>query len=237
MSCIPIPALLTRPWRAPKRSMVLSTASMHWGHCVTSHWKQIRQSCNPSVSAKLMSSLDSAVLAGKSSTATRTPLPISATVIARPSPRAPPVTIATKFNGSVSIRLHSEIARLDLCVSFEFGRCASVNDAPFVHDIDGIRVPQRECQLLLDEKDGCACALETFDGASEFAHHQRRQPFGWLVHDQKRRIADQRTSCCKHLLFTTTKRARGAAQAASQNWKKFDDLFKIPGAAAASSHV
>src|SRR6476659_3519757 len=115
-----------------------------------------------------LSSRSSAALAARSATATRTLLRIRARVMARPSPRAPPVTMTALFAGSDAFggKIHSykildtEVSRLRLGVSCKLGGAASMNDTALAHDKDRIRVPQRKGKLLLDKKDRCARLLE-----------------------------------------------------------------------------
>src|SRR5262245_57374003 len=100
MCCMPTPALLTRPWTAPKRSTALRTAAVQSAQRVTSQsmgWIRSSTCCARASSA---SSRMSAWLDGRSATATRTPALARPSAMARPRPRAPPVTIAARSDGA-----------------------------------------------------------------------------------------------------------------------------------------
>src|SRR5947199_1318747 len=203
------------------------------------------RSCNVSLPAMSLSSRSSAALAGRSATATRTLLRIRASVMARPSPRAPPVTMTALFAGSDAfggkIRsyqlLDTEVSRLRLRISRKLGGAASMHDTALAHDKDHVRVPQRKGKLLLDEKDRCARLLERRNGTAELAHHHRRQSLGRLVHQQQRRISDQRARCREHLLLAAAELAGKAAQPAVKIGKEIDDPGKVPLAPPARGHL
>src|SRR2546430_226217 len=62
---------------------------------------------------------------------------------------------------------------------------------------------ERELDVLLDEDDGLPFGFELRDGAANLCDQLRREPLGWLVHQQHARIAHERASDREHLLLAT----------------------------------
>src|SRR5487761_655426 len=81
--------------------------------------------------------------------------------------------------------LNAQVASLRLAVGRELGRRAMMDDAPLAHDVDAVGVAEHEGELLLDQEDRGAGLLERRDEPAQLAHHERRQPLGRLVHQQK----------------------------------------------------
>src|SRR4051812_41078353 len=97
---MPMPALLTSPCTAPKRPTAALTVFWQSDHWLTSQSTGNTLSGNPSRCAVPSRSRISFWLEGRSAAATRTPARASPSVMARPMPRAAPVTITAMLVGS-----------------------------------------------------------------------------------------------------------------------------------------
>src|ERR687892_2532296 len=75
-----------------------------------------------------------------------------------------------------------EIPGLGGRIRAERVRRALVDDPALAQQVDVVGDAQREGQVLLDEQDRDALALEVGQHAAELADQQRRQPFRRLVH-------------------------------------------------------
>ena len=95
-----MPALLTRPWRAPKRLVAVCTAAVQSCHREMSHSIGTISPFTPCRRAVSSTSFMASALEARSAAPTRAPVDASASVMARPMPRAAPVTMTAMFAGA-----------------------------------------------------------------------------------------------------------------------------------------
>jgi len=86
-------------------------------------------------------------------------------------------------------------------VGTEFAGRALEYDTTVPHDIDAMRNPERDRQLLLNQQDGDASLRDMRNQITDLLHDQRCQPFCRLVDHDEFRIAYQRAAGGEHLFL------------------------------------
>src|SRR6266481_2657451 len=110
---------------------------------------------------------------------------------------------------------------------------AAKHHAASIDNDDIVGEIERELDVLLDEDDGLPFGFELRDGAANLCDQLRREPLGWLVHQQHARIAHERASDREHLLLATGERARDLGVALGKAGKKLKDAPDGPARVAA----
>src|SRR2546427_704652 len=123
------------------------------------------------------------------------------------------------------------------CEISKWGRPARVHDLAAVEHVHAIGDGDGHRQILLDQQDGEARALELGDDAPDLAHQQRRQPLGGLVHQQERRVAHQGAADGQHLLLAARELAGAALRALGQAGEERVNLLERPAPPAAAGDV
>src|SRR5271155_5727144 len=92
-----------------------------------------------------------------------------------------------------------------------------------------VRDRSRDSNVLLDDEDGKVLLVgETDQEIPHLGHDHRREAFGWLVHDKKPRIAEQRPRDRQHLLFAARQLAATVRAPLGQTWKNRIDPLDRP---------
>src|SRR5271165_93779 len=94
--------------------------------------------------------------------------------------------------------------------SRELGVGEGVDDLSVLHDEEAIGQSRGEAEVLLDQEDGEAVALELGDGAADLLDDDRRQALGRLVEHEKARAGAQDPGDRQHLLLSARELAAAA---------------------------
>ena len=114
-------------------------------------------------------------------------------------------------------------------VAADFGDASGEDDPAGVQDNDVIGELERELDVLLDEHDRLALALQPRDRAADLGDDERREAFGGLVHQQHARVAHQRAADREHLLLAARERAGGLGVPFVQAREQLEDTLDGPG--------
>src|SRR6266511_2465018 len=115
----------------------------------------------------------------------------------------------------------------------QLGAAAGQGDRP---GLDHVAPPgdlQRLLQVLLDQQDGEALAVQPADGGEHLAHHHRSQAQARLVHHQQLRPAHQRPADRHHLLLAPGHAAGKLFRALAEPGEQLEDPvegLRAPGA-------
>ena len=112
------------------------------------------------------------------------------------------VTGSIRFRGKELVGLPSyKVAKLG--IPLEIGRRRLGEDRPGDHDELALGDRRCDTEVLLDQQDREAFSLELLERLDEVLDDRRRKPLGGLVHDQERRVREQRARDREHLLLAT----------------------------------
>src|SRR5437588_4519336 len=111
-----------------------------------------------------------------------------------------------------------------LRVGLELGIQHHVYYAPLLDDVVAVGDRLREAEILLDQQDGEALALQASDGAADLLHDHRREALGRLVEQQHARPGAQDAPDGEHLLLAPRELGALAAQALPEIGKQLVDL-------------
>src|SRR5713226_2939324 len=106
----------------------------------------------------------------------------------------------------------SEMLRDQSLVIAHLASAAAERDAAGVEDHDLVGEVEGKLDVLLDQENRLAFALQARDGAADLGDDQRRKAFGGLVHQQHSRISHERPPDREHLLLAPRERARHLLQ-------------------------
>ena len=106
----------------------------------------------------------------------------------------------------------------------DVGRGDHVDDAAVLHDVVAVGDGGGEMEVLLDQQDGEAAALELADDLADALHDHRRQPLGRLVEQQQVGAGAQDAADRQHLLLAARQLGALAAPPLLQVGKELVDL-------------
>src|SRR3989454_8570595 len=104
------------------------------------------------------------------------------------------VNIMSAFLFLVRWSKYSEMLRDQSLVVSHLAGAPAERDAPGVEDHDLVGEVEGELDVLLDQKNRLAFALQAQEGAADLRDDQRRKSFGRLIHQQHARVSHQRAA-------------------------------------------
>ena len=108
----------------------------------------------------------------------------------------------------------------------ELGIGEGVDDAAVLHDVVAVGDRRGEAEILLDQQNGEALALQLGDGAADLLDDDRREALGRLVEHQEARAGAQDSRDRQHLLFAARELAAAAAQPLAQIGEQREDALE-----------
>jgi len=117
-------------------------------------------------------------------------------------------------------------------VGVELGGCAPPDNDAVGEDGHGVRAADREAVVLLDEEDGKSLLAQFRDDLADPVDDHRRESLRRLVHQQQRRVGQQRPGDREHLLLTSRQLAATVAPARAEVREQLIDPLQRPGRAA-----
>src|SRR4051794_7805864 len=142
--------------------------------------------------------------------------------------RVPRRTTVATASGVSGEGLDPEVAALELRVGRELGGGCLRRDRSSDHDELPLGNRRRHAEVLPDQKDGEAFAVEIAEGIDELLDDRRREPFGRFVHDQKLRIREQRAPDREHLLLAARELRAAVSAALAETREELVDLRRRP---------
>src|SRR5688500_803337 len=123
---------------------------------------------------------------------------------------------------------HAKPLSSDLVVLPERPRVGRVHDSSLAHDVRMIGDGDGKRRVLLDEQNRDAFALQPPDQRGHFADDGGRKSLRRLVHDQQRRIGDERARDRQHLLFPAAELVPAMMAPRGKSRKKRIRLRQVP---------
>src|SRR5512134_1732865 len=99
-----------------------------------------------------------------------------------------------------------------------------VHHAPVFHDVMAVGHRLREAEVLFDQQDGEAFALQASERAPDVLHDHRREAFGRLVQQQQARPGAQDAADGEHLLLAAGELGALAGEALPHVREQLEDL-------------
>src|SRR5688572_2685024 len=145
------------------------------------------------------------------------------------SARATAALILRKANIDFSFQVENsdtEILVHPAHAGFERGTGQHLYDAAVLDDVMAVGDRLREAEILLDQQDREALALQARDGAADLLHDHRREALGRLVEQQQARAGAQDARDGQHLLLAAGQLGALAAAPLEDIGEKLVDLLE-----------
>ena len=103
-----------------------------------------------------------------------------------------------------------------------------MDDGSLVHDVGDVGHVDGERGVLLDEQDGRAFLAQLTNQSGHFGDQRGRQSLGRFVHDEQRRVGDQRSRNSEHLLFAAAQVVASVMASLREPGKERKDTIDVP---------
>src|SRR5215510_3318716 len=114
----------------------------------------------------------------------------------------------------------------DALIGAELGGGGVMAHGALLHDVDASGGVERQRDVLLDQQDGDAVAVERVDDLLDLRDHPRHQPLGRLVEQDDLGLEHHRPGDREHLLLAARQGAAGLVAALLQDRKVGVDLVE-----------